>query len=177
MKKSFVMTGYVQRNTCNCGCVSSNTFWQDNGFGGSSHLSHLHAGIAKFLDELSGAGPGEQGKPHDVKVTVTIESLDGQDHRVLNRHSFSGLGYEDNIELKRGILAVEEPVEVSVLNGADALNDAQELREAVSNLNRTISVDYLQDMHDRMLLARRSSDFSKLDDLMVELQRIVNRDS
>jgi hypothetical protein len=175
-KKSFVMTGYVHRSTCNCGCVSNNCFWQDGGFGGSSHLSHLHRGIETFLDELSGAGPGENGKSTDVKVTVTIEELGDHDHRLVNRNSFSGLGYEDNAELRQDILKVEEPETVTVLKGEEEFGSKKERRKRVDALNRELPVGYLQDIHDRLLLVRRTGDTSKLDDLMESMQRVIEKE-
>lgn len=173
MKKLFVMTGYVQRNTCNCGCVSNNAFWQDGGFGGSNHLSHLHHGIAKFLDELSGAGEGQNGEPHDVKVTVTIESLGRHEHRVMNRRAFSGLGAEDNRELREIIsrpddAPAEEP---TVLEGKDEYAFTER-----KSVERKLPVVFLEDMHDRLLLVQRSGDLSKLDELMASLEHVINRE-
>lgn len=176
MKKSFVMTGYVNRGTCNCGCISSNTFWQDGGFGGSAHLSHLHRDIEKYLDELSGAGPGGQGKSHDVKVTVTIESLGEHEHRLVIRNAFSGLGMDDNYELKKDILKVEEPTEVTVLKGGEQFGTKEEFSKRVKNLNKELSVSYLQDIHDAMLLARKTGDVSKLDEAMKSLQRSIDKE-
>lgn len=175
-KKSFVMTGYVERSTCNCGCVSNNCFWQDGGVGGSSHLSHLHRGIEKFLDELSGAGPGKRGNPCDVKVTVTIEELGEHDHRIVNRNSFSGLGYEDNRELQDNILKVEEPENEITLKGAEQFGTKKESDKRVTNLTREISAAYLQDIHDRLLLIKRSKDLSKLNDLMDTIQEVVDHE-
>lgn len=164
MKKSFVMTGYVQRSTCSCGCVSNNAFWQDGGFGGSTHLSHLHREIAKYLDELSGAGEGKNGEPHDVKVTVTIESLGRHEHRVMNRRVFSGLGAEDNRELQELISRPQESTEALVLDG-----DKARARE------RQVPVVFLEDVHDRLLLVQRTGDLSKLDELMESLAHIIER--
>lgn len=173
MKKSFVMTGYVQRSTCNCGCVSNNAFWQDGGFGGSTHLSHLHREIAKFLDELSGAGEGKNGEAHDVKVTVTIQSLGPHEHRVVSRRSFSGLGLEDNEDLKKLINRPEGTPDLVVLAGADQFGSEAERKEALVSAERTLSVAFLQDVHDRLLLVQRTGDLSKLGGLMESLASTI----
>jgi hypothetical protein len=175
-KKSFVMTGYVERSTCNCGCISNNCFWQDGGFGGSNYLSHLHRDIERYLDELSGAGHGERGEPCDVKVTVTIEKLGKHDHRLMNRRSFSGLGFQDNSELKKQIVKVEEPTETIVLNGDNEFGTYEERKNRVKNMRRELAVTFLQDMHDKLLLVQRSGDFSKLDELMESLTQVIERD-
>jgi hypothetical protein len=174
-KKSFVMTGYVERSTCNCGCISNNAFWQDGGFGGSSHLSHLHRGIEQFLDELSDAKEGENGKPCDVKVTVTIEELGEHDHRLVNRNSFSGLGYKDNRELKEDILKPSEPTTETGLKGDEEFGDKKTRKKRADDLHRELPTVYIQDIHDRLLLAKRSGDISKLDDIMDDLKKIVVR--
>lgn len=170
------MTGYVERSTCNCGCISNNCFWQDGGFGGSSHLSHLHRGIEKFLDELSGAQPGGRGNPCDVKVTVTIEELGPHDHRLVNRGVFSGLGYEDNIELRKDILKEEESEVVTTLRGEEEFGTEKEKRARVDNLNRNLPTAYIQDIHDRLLLVQRTGDLAKLEELTDSLQRLIDRD-
>lgn len=171
MKKSFVMTGYVQRSTCNCGCVSNNAFWQDGGFGGSTHLSHLHREIAKHLDELSGAGEGKNGEPHDVKVTVTIESLGRHEHRAMNRRVFSGLGAADSRELQELITQPEESAEAMVLDGKDRFGSQDKARAR----ERQVPVVFLEDVHDRLLLVQRTGDLSKLDELMESLAHIIER--
>ena len=168
-KKSFVLTGYVERSTCNCGCVTHNCFWQDGGFGGSAHLASLHHNIEKYLDELSGAGPGKQGNPADAKVTITIEPLGEHDHRILNRHEFSGLGMDDQRELNDGITAPAEPEEVVELKGDDQYN------KDYPKHDRTVGVNYLQDIHDRLLLVERGGDMAKLADLRESLQDIIDR--
>jgi hypothetical protein len=170
-KKSFVMTGHVSRNTCNCGCVSSNTFWQEGGFGGSSHLSHLHADIEKFLDELSGAEPGKNGNSCDVKVTVTVEELGLFDHRILHRNSFSGLGYEDNIELKKKILEPSAPEDPILLYGEDEFGTTN-ARQA----EYEIKYDLLQDIHDRILLVQRTGDTAKLEELRQSIASMMKLD-
>lgn len=175
-KKSFVMTGYVQRSTCNCGCVSNNAFWQDGGFGGSSYLSHLHKGIEKHLDELSGAKEGENGKACDIKVTVTIEELDKHNHRIIKRNSFSGLGYEDNQKLKNKILEEGNVQEETILSGEEQFGTKAEFSKRVENLTRNLSVEYLQDIHDKLLLMKRSGDLTHLDDLMSCLQQTIKRE-
>jgi hypothetical protein len=175
-KKSFVMTGYVQRSTCNCGCISNNVFWQDGGIGGSSYLSHLHRGIEKHLDELSGAKEGETGKACDIKVTVTIEELGKHDHRIVNRHSFSGLGCKDNKDLKEKILEEGKVEEETNLNGEEEFGDQKTRQARVKKLFRELSVAYLQDMHDKLLLAKRTEDWSKLDELMDSIQIIVQKE-
>jgi len=68
-KKMFVLTGYVQQHTCNCGCVSHNTFWQDHGFGGTAHLAGL-----QYCDQLSGAKDGCQGTPVDRSMRALQEA-------------------------------------------------------------------------------------------------------
>jgi hypothetical protein len=166
-KKSFVLTGHVERSTCNCGCITNNTFWQDGGFGGSNYLSHLHSGIEKFLDELSEAGPGETGKECDVKVTVTIEELGPHNHRILTRNSFSGLGYEDNIELKKKILEPAVPENAVELNGKDEFGDRTKIRK---KMTREISESYLQDIHDRLLLIQRTGNKEKLEELRQSIE-------
>jgi hypothetical protein len=167
-KKSFVLTGYVQRGTCNCGCITHNTFWQDGGFGGSSHLASLHQGIEKHLDKLSKAGPGESGKSHDVKVTITIESLGEHDHRILRRNSFSGLGSRDNEELREKILEPAIPENEVELKGSE------EFRRDGKRFTHEVPVDYIQDIHDRILLIQRTGDMAKLEDLRVGLQESIN---
>lgn len=171
-KKSFVLTGYVQRSTCNCGCMSDNAFWQDRGFGGSYHLAKLHSGIEKFCDELSGAGPGGQGKACDVKVTITIEKLGDHDHRLVNRGSFSGGGMEINQKLRAEILKPAEAENPEELDGAEVFKIA---KERGKDLHKQVPTSYLQDMHDQMLLAKRTNDFSLLEELMEELQDYINR--
>lgn len=162
------MTGYVQRTTCNCGCVSNNCFWQDGGTGGTNHLSHLHNGIGRFLDELSGAGPGGTGKGCDVKVTVTIEKLEAHDHRIVNRRSFSGLGYSDNMELKEAILQESIPTDTAPLAGADEYS-------ITAPVDVALNIDYLQDMHDKLLLVRRTGNVAKLDQLMQSLSQLIGK--
>jgi hypothetical protein len=152
-KKSFVMTGYVQRSTCNCGCITHNCFWKDGGFGGDSHLASLHQGIEKYCDELSGAGPGKQGIPHDVKITITIESLGEHDHRILRRGAFSGLGLDDNQELKEKITEPATAENATELKGSDEFAPVK------------LENSFMRDIHDRLLLVQRTGDMAKLEDL------------
>jgi hypothetical protein len=121
-KKSFVLTGYVQRNTCACGCITSNCFHLDGGFGGAPNLAKLHPAIERYLDELSGAGPQGSGKAFDVKVTVTIEPLGAHDHHAVNKHSFHGDELEEHVRLMERLLAPSEPSESPVeLKGEDEM--------------------------------------------------------
>jgi hypothetical protein len=164
MKKSFVMTGFVRRSTCNCGCCTDNYFHQDGGFGGTAYLAMLHPEIEKFMDELSGARAGGHGDPCDVKVTITIETLGTHNHQILNRREFTGFGFGDNEELKKKIMEPSEPVNETVLEG-----DVEFKRDA----SREVSATLLQDIHDRLLLVERTNDVTKLQDVMVELRRII----